>query len=198
MKITAIKQQVKRPDRFSIYVDSKYSFSLGEGEFVSSGLHSGMEITAADIEKFKDTSKFGKLYERTLNLLSYRPRSEWELRDYLKRKKQEPEIIDNILNKLSKSGYVDDKSFAERWVENRRLLKPISRRKLRVELKQKHVPNDIIDEVLSAEEADELTILRELVGRKQARYPDKLKFMQYLARQGFNYDDIKTVLHEKE
>lgn len=197
MKISAIKQQVKRPDRFSIFVEGKYSFSLGEGDFVTSGLRSGVEITEAEIEDYKDQSEFSKIYEKTLNLLSFRPRSEWELRDYLKRKKQSPAIIDKILNKLSKSGYVDDKKFAERWVESRRLSKPTSRRRLIQELRQKRINDSVIEEVLSADETDERKVLEELVERKRARYPDKLKFMQYLARQGYNYDDIKNVLNDE-
>lgn len=196
MKITAIKQQVKRPDRYSIFVEGKYSFSLGEGEFAVSGLHSGLEITEAEIEDYKDQSEFGKLFEKTLNLLSFRPRSEWELRDYLKRKKQSPAVIDKILNKLSNSGYVDDKKFAQRWVESRHLLKPTSRRRLTQELRQKRISDAVIEEVLSDDDTDERKVLEELVERKRARYPDKLKFMQYLARQGYNYDDIKEVLKD--
>ncbi|MEO8862799.1 MAG: RecX family transcriptional regulator [Candidatus Saccharimonadales bacterium] len=198
MKITAVKQQVKRTDRYSIYVDGKYSFSLGQSQFVSSGLHSGLELTSDEINTFKNDSDIGKIYERTLNLLSYRPRSEWELRDYLRRKKQDPDIIELILNKLSINGHVNDQKFAERWVENRRLLKSTSRRKLQLELRQKRIPSDVIDKVLAAdkEETDEQQVLRDLVARKSARYPDKLKFMQYLARQGYNYSDIKQVLDE--
>lgn len=198
MKITQIKQQVKRADRYSIYVDGKYSFSLGENEFLKLGLHSGQEITDDVLAEYKDESSYGKWFDRILNLLSFRLRSEWELRDYLRRKDCPPEVTDKILNKLSVNGYVNDEQFAKRWVENRRLLKATSRRKLHMELKQKRISNEIIDKVLTndKEEVDELAILRELVDKKQHRYPDKTKFMQYLARQGYGYQDIKTVLSE--
>ena len=196
MKVTKIVQQQRRQDRYSIYVDDQYCFSLGEGEFLQSGLVSGRGLTAGEIEKFKQQSQEGKLYEKMLNLLSFRPRSEWELSDYLKRKKIKPKVIEKILNKLSKNGYVNDLGFARRWVESRRLLKPTSKRRLRQELLQKRIAPEIIDQVLAADETEELEVLKELVQRKRTRYPDKLKFMQYLARQGYNYDDIKTVLDE--
>lgn len=198
MKITAIKQQVKRADRYSIYVDGKYSFSLGENELLRLGLHSGQEITEQELANYRDESDYGKLFDKTLNLLSFRLRSEWELRDYLKRKKAEPEIIEKILNKLSINGYVDDEQFARRWVENRRLLKTTSRRRIAQELKQKRISNDIIDKVLAEdkEETDEREVLRELVDKKKHRYPDQTKLMQYLARQGYSYEDIKAVLNE--
>jgi len=198
MRITQIKQQVKRADRYSIYVDGKYSFSLGENEFLKLGLHSGQEITDELLAQYQDESTFGKWFDRTLNLLSFRLRSEWELRDYLRRKDCPPEIIDKILNKLSVNGYVNDEQFARRWVENRRLLKTTSRRKLAQELKQKRISNEIIDIVLAEDkdEIDEREILRELVEKKRFRYPDQTKLMQYLARQGYSYEDIKAVLNE--
>lgn len=196
MKITKISQQVKRADRYSIYVDEKYTFSVGESQLINLGLHSGQEITEAELESFKGESDLGKWFDRTLNLLSFRLRSEWELRDYLKRKKAEPEVIDKILNKLSKHGYVNDEQFAKRWVENRHLLKPSSKRKLMMELRQKRIPSDIIDKVFQEDETDEREVLRELVEKKRHRYPDQTKFMQYLARQGYSYEDIKSVLSD--
>ncbi len=198
MKITQIKQQVKRADRYSIYVDGKYSFSLGENEFLKLGLHSGQEITDEILAEYKDESSYGKWFDKILNSLSFRLRSEWELRDYLHRKDCPPEIADKILNKLSINGYVNDEQFAQRWVENRRLLKATSRRRLSQELRQKRIPTDVIDRVLAEdkEDTDEREVLRQLVEKKRTRYPDQLKLMQYLARQGYNYDDIKSVLNE--
>lgn len=198
MKITAIKQQVKRADRYSVYLDGKYAFSLGENEFLKLGLHSGQEISEDELANYRYESAYGKWFDRTLNLLSFRLRSEWELRDYLRRKECPPEIIEKILNKLSINGYVNDERFARRWVENRRLLKATSRRRLAQELKAKRISTEIIDTVLTDDkgQTDEREVLRELVAKKRARYPDNLKLMQYLARQGYNYDDIKSILAE--
>ena len=197
-KITSIKPQVKRTDRYSIFVDGKYSFSLSEAEVLNSKIVPNQEVTAEQLAQLKDTAKLDKGFGRALNLLSHRPRSEWELRDYLKRKEYEPEEITIILNKLSKYGYVDDVAFAKLWVENRRLLKPVSQRRLRQELQQKRIPSDVIDQTISSdsEVTDERAVLRELVAKKRSRYPDRQKLMQYLARQGFSYDAIKDSLQE--
>lgn len=193
MKITAITQQLKRPGRYSIYVDGQFAFGLGEAQLLSLGLASGREITEAELAEFKGESEYGKVFDRTLNLLSYRPRSEWELRDYLKRKKQSPALIDKILNKLSKLGYVDDEAFAKRWVEHRRAIKPISSLKLRMELKQKRIPGEFIEAALHENSSDE-SALKAVIEKKAGKYPDRNKLMQYLARQGFRYDDIKRAL----
>ncbi len=196
MKVTAIKRQVKRTDRYSIYIDDKYSFSLSENELLNAGLKINQEFTETELNSLKEKAILDKAYDRALNLISRRPRSEWELRDYLKRKDYDEETTDQTIDRLRKRGYVNDKEFAQRWIENRRLLKATSKRRLRQELKQKRVADEIIDEALAEDETDEREVLRELVGRKrkQTKYQDNLKLMQYLSRQGYNYDDIKNVL----
>lgn len=195
-KVTDIKQQVKRADLYSIYVDGKYVFSLGENELLNLGLKIGQEFTQGELEKLKQTAVLDKAYDRALNLISLRARSEWELRDYLKRKDYEEDVIEKIISRLQESNFVDDLKFARAWVDNRRLLKFTSKRRLQLELRQKRVSDEVISQVLNEDETDELQVLRDLVAKKKHRYPDKLKFMQFLARQGYNYDDIKTVLDE--
>ncbi len=198
MQITGIKQQQKRSDRYSIYIDESYVCSFRESELLKLGLRVGQELNAAELNALKENAVLDKAYDRALNLIARRPRSEWELREYLKRKDNEPEVIEHTIMRLHERGFVDDADFARRWIANRRLLKPTSKRRLVAELKQKRITEEIIDQVLQEDEADEREVLRELVARKSRRYPDKIKFMQYLARQGYNYDDIKSVLEERD
>jgi regulatory protein len=194
VKITDIKQQVKRADRYSIYVDGKYTFSFGESELLNSGIRINMEVTPEGLEELKDKAVLDKGYDRALNYVSLRRRSEWEIRDYLKRKEYPPALANLILNKLSISGYVNDLAFAEAWVRSRRLLKAVSQRRLSQELRAKRVADEIVKQVLDEDETDESEVLKNLVAKKrqQTRYQDDLKLMQYLARQGYNYDDIKS------
>jgi regulatory protein len=198
MRITDIKQQVKRADRYSIYIDGRYLFSLSESELLALGLRIGLEFDETELADLQQKAVIDKGYDRALNLIMRRPRSVWELREYLKRKDYSEEHSETILNMLSKHGYVDDRDFAKRWVESRRLLKSTSQRQLTQELRQKRVPDDIISQTLAADETDERAVLRELVAKKrsQTRYQDTQKLMQYLMRQGYNYDDIKIVLSE--
>lgn len=194
MKITALKQQVKRADRYSVYVDGKYVCSFSEGELVKLGLHSGQELSENELNELKQASQADKAYMRALDMVSRRPRSEWEMRDYLRRKNYDSELIDEILNRLKLNTLINDEDFARRWVDNRRLLKSVSKRKLRQELKTKRIAEDLIDQVLAEDQTDERAIIKELIEKKRRRYPDDQKLMLYLARQGFNFDDIKATL----
>lgn len=194
VKITNIKQQVKRPDRYSIYVDGKFAFGLSEAALLESRLVGGQEIDAAQLAALKKDAAADKAYGNALRYVAMRPRSTWEVQTYLRRKEVDEPLADQIIERLRRVDLIDDLSFARAWVANRRLLKATSKRKLRQELMQKHVPEQAIETVLREDETDEHDVLRQLIERKRRRYPDDTKLMQYLARQGFGYDEIKRAL----
>lgn len=196
MKITAIKQQQKRADRYSVFVDDKYAFSLSESGLIDARLASGQELTGAELAELKKAAGLDKAYGLALRYVAIRPRSEGELHDYFRRKQIDKVMAEQIIQRLRDLRLVDDTAFARAWVANRRLLKSVSKRRLRLELRQKRVSSDTIDQVLQDDEGDDKQALRELIEKKRPRYPDRQKLMQYLARQGFNYDDIKSALLE--
>lgn len=182
--------------RYSIFVDGKFSFGLNETTLMASDIRIGRKLTNEELAQLKDTAKTEKAYNQALGMIARRSRSEWEMREYLKRKEYDPELIDELVERLYMSKWLNDEDFARKWVDNRRLLKATSKRRLTQELKAKRVSDDIIQSVLAEDETDEITVLRELVVRKaqQTRYQDTQKLMAYLIRQGFNYADIKSVL----
>lgn len=199
MRISAIKQQVKRRDRYSVYVDGDYAFSLSESGLIESRIVSGQELEAADLERLKKAAGLDKAYGNALRYVAMRARSEWEVITYLQRKDIDKPAAEQIIGRLKAVGLLSDETFATTWVANRRLLKSVSKRRLIQELRQKQVPAEIIDRALAEDETDERDALRDLVAKKRhmTKYQqDPMKFMQYLARQGFGYDDIKTVLAE--
>ncbi len=198
MKITDIKQQVKRKDRYSIYGDGKYILSLSERELLNLSLVIGQEFSETQLKDLQQTATLDKAFDQALNLIMRRPRSRWEMETYLKNKKYSPEQIATVLQILEEKSYINDADFARRWIESRRLLKNSSKRKLMMELRQKRVSDGIITSALEGDDTNEKDVLRELIDKKrtQPRYQDKQKLMAYLSRQGFNYDDIKSVLEE--
>jgi regulatory protein len=200
MKITKINQQVNHRDRYSIFIDGKYLFSLSETTLLNQKLFSGQLIDSQQLAALIKLSKDDKTYLNALRYLALRPRSVWELQSYLKHKQVDEVSSKEILNKLSDVGLLNDEAFARSWVENRRLLKPSSKRRLSLELRQKRIDEQIIQKVLGDDEDEEQTAISQLINKKrrQAKYrDDKLKLMQYLSRQGFDYVDIKAALADK-
>ena len=196
MNITAIKQQEQLKGRYSIYVDERYAFSLSADALLAEGLVVGQEVDTEQLKAYKKLSADDNAYGLALAYVARRMRSRYELSDHFRRKGYDAALAGQIMAKLEKLGLLNDETFAEAWVRNRRLLKPVSVRRLTQELRQKRVSDDIIAQVLKRDETDELAVLQELIARrrKQTKYQDDLKLVQYLARQGFSYDDIKRAL----
>lgn len=196
MKITSIKHQIKRAGRYSIFVDGVYSFSLSEAALLTSKITIGQELSVDQVAQYQQLSADDKIYNQTLRYIALRSRTKWEIEAYLKRKNASPTLSKSILNKLSVIGLINDKKYAQSFVNDRRLLRPSSRRKLINDLRKKHIPPTVIEEAVGNEVIDEQSALKAIIEKKrqQAKYQDDLKLMQYLARQGFNYGDIKDAL----
>lgn len=195
MKITSIKQQVKNPERASIFLDGKYSFSLSLNELVTEKLKIGQELDEPEQKRLKKVSDDGKLKGRALEWVMTRPRSTREFKDYMFRKKADPDLAQKLITEFTDRNYLSDLSFTN-WLIDMRRRQGKSERAIRAELSKKGVPRDTVQEVMQ-DSGDELKRLKELTAKKQklSRYKaDPQKLMQYLARQGFAYDDIKIVL----
>src|SRR5437660_2226165 len=112
MKITKIVQQERLKDRYSIFVDGKYGFSLSEAALLESKLGSGQQLTTEELKDWTRRSAEDKIYGMALRYAAMRPRSVWEMEMYLKRKDASPALADQILNKLTTIGLLDNTAFA--------------------------------------------------------------------------------------
>jgi len=196
MKITSLKQQIKNPERVSIFVDEKYGFSLSLDELVRHKLAKGQELSEAELKKFKKISEDGKLRARSLEWLLNRPHSTREFRDYLYRKKADPELSEQLIKEFTTRKYLDDVKFAS-WFIELRGRKNRSRRAIRAELLKKGISGEVLDEALAESKIDEEAALKEIIAKKlnQSRYRnDPLKLAKYLTSQGFSYDLVKKLL----
>lgn len=215
MKITGLTAQQKQANRVNVMVDGAYRFSLDVFQVADLGIRVGKEYSEEELVELETESQFGKLYGRALEFCMMRPHSSREMRDYLWRKTRTTKyksrtgelkeregvsqtVADRVFDRLCDKGYIDDEKFARFWVENRNQRKGSSSRKLRSELQAKGVESSIIDGALAVTLRTDEDELAKIVAKKRARYPDEQKFMQYLARQGFSYDDIKQALRSED
>lgn len=207
MKITAISPQIKDENRVNVSVDGKYRFSLDVFQLVDLGIKVGDEFDESKILELEQESQFGKLYGRALEYCLMRLHSAKEVKDYLYRKtrpvrnklgKLRPgvsfEMTTRVFDRLVEKGYINDEKFAKFWAENRCVAKGVSSKKLKSELFSKGISSSIINRVLADSERDDKTELQKIVIKKRSKYIDDKKFISYLARLGFDYDDIKQAL----
>ena len=213
MKITNISLQTRDKNRVNVSVDGKYRFSLDVFQLGELGIKVGREYSDEELAALEDESQFGKLYARAMEYCLTRPRSVKELRDYLWRKTRptkkrssktgeiterpgvKPEITERVLARLIEKKYLDDEKFARFWLEHRFLQKGTSVRRLKLELAQKGIRREMIGQLISENIRSDDEELRKIITKKRYKYAgDQQKFMAYLARQGFSYDDIRAAL----
>lgn len=195
MKVTSLKQQLKNPERVSIFVDDKYSFSLNLGELVKYKIKNGDELSAADVKRFKKISEDGKLTARALEWVLNRPHSVREFRDYMYRKKAEAELTEKLIEEFLAKKYLNDENYGQ-WLAEVRSRGGKSNRAIRSELLAKGLDREVVDLILETQPGEQER-LQKVLEKKQnlTRYKNNpLKLKQYLASQGFSYDLIKQVL----
>ena len=211
-RVSDIREAVRDKNRVNVYIDDKFFCSLDIAQVVDLHVKIGRELNNEELEELKRASDFSKFYNRALEFTLMRPHSSKEVRDYLKRKtldrkvrvknqktgeyktvlKQgyDQSLVEPVYKRLEERGYINDRRFAETWVENRNITKGSSLKKLRLELAQKAISQSIVEEVLAETDRDDAAELRKIIARKAKKYPDEQKLIQYLMRQGFNYSDI--------
>ena len=207
MKITSISAQIRDQNRVNISIDGKYRFSLDTYQLLNLGIKVGLEYDETQLITLEQESRFGKVYARALEYCLMRPRSGREVRDYLYKKTRPTrnksgelksgvsiEITSRVFDRLVEKDYIDDVKFAHYWVENRSVTKGTSHRKLTAELRQKGIKSSIIEHEFDASERNDSNEIQKIIIKKRSHYPDDKKLMAYLARLGFDYDDIKQAL----
>jgi regulatory protein len=203
-KITAIQVQKRHPNRVNIHLDGEYAFGLAR--IVAAWLQVGQTLDEEKIAKLQAEDARERALQQALLFLSYRARSEKEIRQNLSKHEIPEAVIEETLERLRRDGFANDKQFASAWVENRSIFRPRGRRALVLELRQKGIDDSTIESTLA--DVDEEALAYE-AGQKKARKlkgaaldPAKglewsefrKKMSEFLARRGFSYSVIAPIV----
>ena len=102
-----------------------------------------------------------------LQQLNYAPRSRKELADKLKGKGVPDEISEQVLDRLTEVGLIDDLTYAQMLVRSKQNSRRLAKRALRVELTKKGISPEIANQVLDeVDPEDELEMARLVVEKK--------------------------------
>ncbi|MBU1000224.1 RecX family transcriptional regulator [Patescibacteria group bacterium] len=212
-KITKVTSQKKNPRRFNIFIDGEFAFGADEDLVVNQRLVVGKILASEDMKKILFEAEVGKLMEPMYRWFSLRQHSEKEVRDYfktknwkLKIKKKEPIsnlVVEALIENLKKKNIINDLEFARVWIDARRR-KQKGIRAIKIELFQKGISKEIIEEIISNQA---LVVKEEELAQKALEKkvrvwknlePQKFKKKAYdfLRRRGFEYDVIKEVVEK--
>jgi regulatory protein len=201
--ITGVHQDQKQKQRYHIYVEDTFAFSVHEDILVKYNLFKGTEIDEAFYLEIVLAEEKHKAYLTALRYLGFRPRTSKQLHTYLVEKGFTTQIAEEVCQRCKEQKYLDDQAFARQWVDERLRLKPRSSYMLRMELQQRGVDRGTVDEAVSAvSREDELEAARALVEKKVRRLqgppnPDEeRRLLSMLMRKGFSQGIIQQIRGE--
>lgn len=197
-RITGLTAGKSREKRVNVYLDGEYAFSLLAEVALKEGLKKGQEISESRLEALTDTDRYQRCLNAAMRYLGYRPRSENEVRQRLKKHGFEDDFTEKAITRLKEQGLVDDVAFARFWKDNRESFSPRSRRLMKMELRSKGLAVDVIEPVIN--EIDEGDSAYRAAQGKARRLPRedyqvfRRRLGSYLGRRGFGYDIIKETV----
>jgi regulatory protein len=199
--ISGLRVQQRNPERVNVYLDGEFVFGLAA--IYAAGLRVGQPLSDGEIAQLQEADLLERTYDRAVRFLSYRPRSEAEVRRNLREKEVEPAVIEAVVERLRSRRYLDDAEFARYWVENRQRFRPRGVRALRHELRLKGVNPATIEEAVGEVEAGSLAYQ---AARPQAERQAALaqsdppafrrRLIAFLVRRGFDYADARDAVNQ--
>lgn len=197
-KITALHSGKGQIKRVNVFLDGKFAFSLEPELVAEEKLEVEQILPAERIKAITASNNIRRCYNVAALFLSYRPRSEPEIRERLGRRGFDDDSIEAVIDKLKRQGLVDDTAFAQFWKENRESYSPRSQWLTRLELRRKGVADQIIDEAVATIDDEESAYRAAL--KKAGSLPGsdyqafRRRLGEHLKRRGFNYGVIESAV----
>ena len=197
MQIVQITELDKK--RIRIFLEDGRNFVLYKGEGRRFCLKEGEELSEEQYGEIRSEILIKRARSRTMHLLEKMDRTEFQLRTKLRQGYYDEDIIDDAIAYVKGFHYLDDARFAQNYVRCQKEKK--SRRKIQIELLQKGIGKELIEQALAEEyqQENEQEQIRRWIEKKHysgktADLKEKQKMYQFLMRKGFRSDDILHVL----
>lgn len=153
-----------------------------------------------------DNDSYQLLIDKALKLLSFRPRTKKEITTRLHglvlKKGITNKVLDKVILDLEEKNLINDREFVSWWITQRETFRPKGTRLLKIELRQKGIDSNIIEEVLEERQSGP-NQFEQALALAQKRYTKisslptlkvKEKIVGLLGRRGFSYDIIYEVI----
>ncbi|MCC6986629.1 MAG: RecX family transcriptional regulator [Anaerolineales bacterium] len=195
-KITALEAQKKNPNRVNVHLDGEFAFGLAR--ITAAWLKIGDVLTDERIAQLQNEDAREKAMQQALLFLSYRARSEKEIRQNLKKHEYPEDAIEYAMTRLRENRLANDNEFAQAWVENRSTFRPRSRRALTMELRQKGLDEETVKQAVAG--IDEEALAYETALKRAPRLASlewsefRRKLSEHLARRGFPYSVVTSTV----
>ncbi|WP_172373433.1 recombination regulator RecX [Sporosarcina jiandibaonis] len=199
--ITKITQQKKDKERYNIFLDEKYAFSVHESVLVKFELTKGMSLEDWSVDEMVYEDEIRKAFNRALHYLGFRMRSEFEVKQKLMEIGYGEAVVLEAIVKLRNLGFLNDETFSEALLETQKRSSSRGPRAIQQELQKKGIAKELQEQVLdSYTEEEQVEIARKLAekeaakSRSQSPSQTKQRIHNVLLRKGYSYEISKQAL----
>ena len=191
-EITGISPQAKDKTRCNIEVDGRFFCGMKLETVISHRLKAGTVISEEELSRLQLESEKLTALDKALTFITASMKTEKDIRAYLKKKGYLQDVSDYVIEKMRSYGYLDDGAYARAYIEHAGKKK--GARLIQMELRQKGVPDEAIEEALqgfSGEEESAMEVLRKYLRGKERTRENLYKAVKYLVSRGYDYDTAR-------
>lgn len=201
MKI--VKYKKNKQGKYIVYLDDGRELILYEEVILKFNLLLTREVLESQIEEINNVNFEYDVYYVALKSIQSRFKSTYDLKKLLINKEYPIDLVDMAIEKLTKQGYLNDRSFAKGYINNQMVTTNYGPNRIISVLLEKKVDRNIIDEeiIVFTEDIQEEKI-RKLVDRsiKSNRTRGgvvlKNKIVNDLKNYGYDYSFISRIISE--
>ncbi len=200
MEITKIQALTKQ--KYRIFLDGESAFAVYKGELSRYHLEEGAVLPPEVYEELVNRVLKKRATLRAMHILERTDKTEAQLRRKLEESEYPKEAVESAIAYVTSYGYLDDRRYAEHYIEWKKQGKGKAR--LKMELVQKGISREIIEEVLESTDFGETReMIRQIILKKRKtdipmNEKEKQKLYGFLMRKGFSSSDILAVMREEE
>ena len=203
MIVTAIEQQKKDTEKYNVFVDGEFAFSLYMQDILFFKIKENEEIAEERYNYIINEVVYIKAQDKALNFLGYKMRTEKEMRDKLNTYDFNESVVERVMEFLLKYSYIDDFKYAVSYIKQTQRLKPLGSYGIKMKLREYGIKDKVIENAILESELDEeedaYSLLMKKIGeKKELDEKEKKKYHDFLLRRGYSYDIIKEVFKRAE
>lgn len=203
--ITKISRQKRNQERYNIYLNEEYAFSVDEAILVQYGLNKGNILDDLAVDEIAFDDEIQRAFNRALSFLSYQMRSEYEVYEKLKGLEFGEAVIQETLQKLKKLNFLNDESYSQALLETRKKTAKKGPRAIQKDLEKKGIDKKLQQKVLQSFSEEEqvqiaLQLAEKIVANEHQKTPIQIKqkVQELLMRKGYSFTIMEQVLDKIE
>lgn len=197
-----VKYEFTKKNKYNVYLSNGEVLNLQEQVITENELLLKKEMSQELYNKLVRDNKIYELMEMAVKYISIRLRSIKEIKDYLLKKGGSNNEVEDAVQKLIESGYLDDDRFTKAFIKDKLKFTTIGDYKIKIQLNKLGVSTSIIednmnkiDEHIIEEKIKKIIEKDKKTNKKYSGQILKNKIYNHLLNQGYSQEKVITIIN---